>query len=198
MSDTTTKRSTWNTDSAVRLLTTVARPLILQRFSRDSCIVSTAVACEFLSWAGVRAKPIELEVLAYNAAAVEQLNAHVPADEWPDEAWSVGIVQSTPTQPRRWKGAHLCTLIEERSLLLDLSADQLSRPLRRMTVPGPILTPWDGERAAIVSDDATAIIYRRPERADPSFRSSPDWRLKERRAPIVRELVRLARVMGAQ
>lgn len=183
-------------DIALRLLRTIARPLILARFRKDSCIVSTAVACEFLRWAGVRAKPIELEVLAYNAAAVELVRAGVPASEWPDEAWSVGITQTSDVKPSHWQGAHLCTLIDERTLL-DLSADQISRPHRGMTVPEPIVLPWNAELTEGVSDEGMLIMYRRPDKPDTSFRSSPDWRLKERRAAIVSELVRLARVMGA-
>lgn len=137
--------------------------------------------------------------MAYNACAVEQLERGVMHDDWPDEAWGVAIMQNTPTtKPGRWKGAHLCALVENETLL-DLSADQFSRPLRRMNVPGPIVLPWDGTLTKAINDeDGTLVVYRRVEKPDPSFRSSPDWRLKERRNDIVSELIRLARLLGAK
>lgn len=190
-----------NDDDAVRHLTTFARPLILNRWRKDSCLVSTAVALDFLSWAGVKAKPMEVEVLAYNALAVELIERGVPYTEWPADAWSVGIVQADSDPEQRkykaWTGAHLVTLVAERTLL-DLSADQLSRPLYRMSVPGPIVLPWDGDGTKAVSAEGAIVVYRRPERPDLSFRSSPDWRLRGRRADIVSELVRLARLVGAE
>lgn len=187
-----------NADDAVKHLATFARPLILSKFRRDSCIVSTAIACDFLTWAGVRAKPIEVELMAYTAAALPLVERGVPFDEWPDEAWSVGIVQEHGDRARHdWQGAHLCTLVEQR-ILLDLSADQVSRPLRRLNVPGPVVLPWESTSAVAANDAGTTLVYRVPERPDPSFRSSPDWKLRGRRSAIVAELVRLARLVGAE
>lgn len=190
-------------DEAVKFLATLARPLILQTFSRDSCIASTAVACDFCEWAGVHVRPLEVEVMAWNALALEQLAADVPFEQWPADAWSVGVKQNTPDTHRKprgrpWSGAHLVAIVD-RSTLLDLSADQLSRPIYRMPVPGPVVLPWDGIEARAVNDETgVQLMYRVPVKPDLSFRSSPDWRLRGRRQHIVSELVRLARLVGAE
>lgn len=177
--------------AVVKILATEARPLILQNFRPDSCIVSTAVACDVLAYADIPATRCEVLMIAANHAAIPCIANNVPLADWPDEAWSVGVVPGQgDSREAAWPGGHLvaiATIHPDLRLLIDLSADQANRPLRGMPILEPVVAPWDGSKTA-VSNDTTVVMYRRAGRPS-RIAHAPDWVDRTRRQPIVDTLI---------
>lgn len=93
-----------------------------------------------LSALGVDHKPLPCAVWAANAAGLALADAKVPVEEWPEEAFSIGVDPDyTPPGPTRldqWWG-HLC--IAGSDWLMDLTAQQFHRPQRGVIVEGGLL-----------------------------------------------------------
>lgn len=196
--------------NVVEELPDVARPVIRERFRRDSCLVSTAIAVDVLDYFGIRARPVEVSILVGNAAAAECLSAELPMTEWPEDAWTVGTVRrgEQPDDERvekSWDGAHLVALTDD-GWLVDLAADQYAREHRAMPVEALTVELGEagvarfeaGEAIALGGPEGSFIVYRRyPDQRPSSWRSVVDWRDRSRRRDLVGRIIRDLRRRGA-
>lgn len=162
----------------LEVVTAVVREEVLKVFSPDSCVASTWVLTEVLSYFGYTSEPLPVVALVFNEKGFEMASQGVPPSEWPDDAWSVGVegtgVRELAT--RRWDG-HLVALVNG-NWLIDPSLDQFSRPQRGMATNPAVLDAaewtvrtkmWCWRRA-----DGVVIGYRLMEKPG-AWRDAPDW-----------------------
>jgi hypothetical protein len=163
------------------IITVATREVLLTEYSADSCIASSLVGQKVLAHYGVTARPVATTVAAYNRRGREMFNSGLPFTQWPRDAWSVGVQGSGVMnfETKRYDG-HVVLLFKPAGsprTLLDLSADQLDRPLKSLRVPGPVAvemprlwTPMDPAEITIDGPSATYIAYR-------PLLGGDDWRL---------------------
>lgn len=174
-----------STDPGENLLRSVChagRAAVLAATSADTCILTTRVICETARYFGVPVKPVAVNVMVHNAAAARLLAEAVPTDQWPPEAWSLGVAGTGAIAGRAWDG-HLIGVgvVGGDRFLVDGSADQLSRPGKGIDVaPLTIRMPQGyrdipaGEWMLVGNQAAVTVAYRRM--ATPGqWRRSPDW-----------------------
>lgn len=161
------------------------RSAVLNRYSVDSCIESTAILIDVLARLGVPATPAPVLVAAFNRAAQQVLTTtpDLPADQWPDDAWSVGQGPGQPFRPGGWPG-HLVAVVPTAAAtrLVDASADQMSRPDKGLVITGPVLgrvppqwAPGSGIGCVTHLHD-TAVVVRWGATDDSSWESTLGWR----------------------
>jgi hypothetical protein len=171
-------------------------PAVLDAWSKPGigrCILSTAVGLDVLAALGFEAEPWPVEVEIANAAYarlvphVDLFAARVAG------AWAVTVGRSTPAGGPGWNG-HLVIRPTGADLIVDLDAGQFSRPAHGIAVPPALIVPWLREMAGVegVQPGGVRVRYTR-DAANTGYREAPDWRLVERRRPIVAEIVRLIR-----
>lgn len=166
-----------------------------------SCIQSTRIGLEVLANLEIQATALPCAIVVRNAEAVDCSLRGLPVADWPPTAWSVGIDPDAPapaqtpaeaassallggpvidnrTGERGWNG-HL--LIEGEGWLLDLSANQFSRPLRNMELhawAAPItpLDPDAGDNSWLITmtNSVNVRVYPRVELA--AWRNGSAWR----------------------
>jgi len=195
------------TKQALNLIVRHARPMILQSFRPESCIVSTAIACDVLSFLDVPVIPMVVQVGIYNPKLTERIKASWMPDEATAIKWrnedgcygvSLGFVDTPPNpeNPKPWPG-HLVAISP--TFLMDLSIDQAARQQHSIFLE-PFWVPWSeettfqrfitGKDCVLSMDNGTSLVYTaRP--TDRSFMKSPDWNQFERRSDIVADLLRL-------
>jgi hypothetical protein len=200
-----------STSTLITTLIEVGRPELLKRFRPDSCVESTRLVVEFLRSHGVRVSPLRVQVGVFNDAIVKRLEVtpnpgpgELARWERLDGSWSVGIGATSDAMARAkaadaslvvsasggWSG-HLVALIEGR-IVVDLSLDQLNRPLHGINlhpvtfdVPDP---RWlDGHIPLHLELDGCIVNYwAMPE--DKSFLHLPAWRDVRLIAPELKTL----------
>lgn len=137
-------------EAVLQSLLAVARPLILDEFSADSCIASTRIAIDVLDYFGIKADRMPISIAVFNQEAVTELasgttmvNLHnkmaTISVEEPGGPWSVGVGSGAGTG---WAG-HLVATIPDAGILIDLSIDQGNRPHKGLDL---------GPYAAIIED----------------------------------------------
>jgi hypothetical protein len=182
-------------------LCNVARPIILERFRPDSCIVSTRIAIDVLDYFGIKAKALPVKLGAYNPLAWESVEKGVEPD-WNGGAWGVGIGTASPIAFTRQSPSgvdgHLVALVED-TTLLDLSIDQASRPAKGITLapyfgairPENLAGFEEGEGLVFrVDGDCRIVYWRHPERF---HLQAPDWTDRSRRKDLVGRIIRAVR-----
>lgn len=182
------------------------REVILENFRQDSCIASTLVGQRVFAAHGIDSKPVTVHVTAYNRAWDSARRARVPVGQMPDNAWSVGIHgdDSLDRKNNRWNG-HLALLVprwEGKRLLMDLSADQLSRPDHDLVVPGPVCLRlsglWTPEDPAVASvSGGNVTIEYRPQINAVGWRQSRAALEPDLHTPLVDEVLRRLAVGAA-
>lgn len=172
-------------------LTEVARPLILEHFTPDSCIASTRIGIDTLTYFGIRSEPLPITAVLFNADAMDLLQQGVSMEDLKERMnalsadaeggpWSLGLGVGTQ-QPGAWAG-HLVIAIPQHHAVVDLSADQASRPHKNMPMQPyhvSIEDPewWEGSQpvATFTTSHGTALILDR-RAADPhGYTRTPNW-----------------------
>jgi CBS domain-containing protein len=186
----------------------VARPVIRQVTSAESCIFSTRVTLEVLSRFGIGGRPLSVQAILKNRQRrhADQLRKQ---HGWSDQqfnrfrdragAYSVGVGVNVPKATPHSFSAHLVAITNAGDLV-DASLDQGSRPDRGIDVPGVVVVSgvphgyqagtdqWIGQ----VSPDGWSVEYL-PVGDAGAFRVVPDWNLKEIYLPIATAIERLVR-----
>lgn len=172
-------------------LTEVARPIILEQFNPDSCIASTRIGIDALAYFGLRGEPLPVSALLFNPEAMdllqhgttmEDLKAQmdlIPADG-EGGPWSLGLGLGSQ-QPGAWAG-HLVVALKQHHTIVDLSADQASRPHKNMPVQPYHVTIddpdwWSGTQpaATFTTSNGTALILDRRSPDPDGYRRTPNW-----------------------
>lgn len=177
-------------------LANVARPLILTRFRKDSCIASTRIGIDALAYFGVKAVPVSLQMLLFNREAVELLNSGKTLEEIAafvrerglnEEGgpWTMGVGADLG-RPGGWAG-HLVVGVPAANLLVDLSIDQVSRPHKGLVLDEPAVlqvpeTWWTGETDMVQftnPNDGSMIFLDQRESMLPDrdgYRKTSNWK----------------------
>jgi len=137
----------------VTALVRIARPVLLEQFSRDSCIAATRIGIDVLEYFGVQAIPVPVGLMIFNGEATKLISQGLPtpeirrlmlersADE-PGGPWSV-LVGADLNRPQGWAG-HLVIGVPSIRTVADLSLDQASRPHKQMDLePTAYVIPDD-------------------------------------------------------
>lgn len=161
----------------------------------NACILGTRLFVVGARERGVLCRAVPFNVMALNREAYELVVAGVPRRDWPDTAWSVGVMGDAPADVLTTRHGgyswHLAAeaVIDGRRFLVDMTADQFDRPLRGLSVPAPLVMPldedWMDRDALTFSNDDTVLIYR-PVGADEEsgsvpgqkpgdYKQAPDW-----------------------
>lgn len=163
------------------VIAVATREIVLTEYSRDSCIASSLIGQKVLAHYKVQARPVAAAVAAYNEPGLQMSRTNLPPNEWPEEAWSVGVQGSgvMNMDTKRYDG-HVVLILKPQGsprVLLDLSADQMDRPERGLRVPGPVAVEmprlWTPQDPAVVSIETPSLTHLR---YFPLF-GGDDWRL---------------------
>jgi hypothetical protein len=165
-----------STNLIVNALLKVGREEILKRYRPDSCIASTKIAIDVLSYFAIEAKPMVVRMLAYNALAWEAVSRQEQPD-WDAGAWSLGLgFPGDPPDPTKWDG-HLVAvskeIVEGQVCILDLSMDQASRPHKQMTMEPSVFRIPEGVDEAWVQGEIP-VMFESPEGCLVSYMAFPD------------------------
>lgn len=172
------------------------RPEILKEFRADSCIGSTAIGLDVLTYFGILAEPLPVKLSIFNAPYVKRIES---GSEWPnretlvrwgeeDGSYSVGIGFGV-NEPNKWAG-HLVLLVENK-WLADLSIDQANRPNYNM-VFAPFAAEVDndflsGASPRIIKENGCVIRIEAIKNR--GFLASPDWTFSGRRKHLVERII---------
>lgn len=178
-------------------LLAVAREEILKDFRRDSCIASTRVAVEVLRHFGVRAYPLAVTAMVFNASFAAHLGSDLIPREaaetrrWTEEdgSWSVGIGFGRGG-PGSWT-RHLVAIAEGR-WLVDLSLDHADRPehgIMLWPLAHPVTEDFLRGLAPLTLEVGSVLVQYDADPCERSFERARDWRLVRRWGPAVRRTV---------
>lgn len=167
------------------------RPFILQSARMDSCILSTAVGCEYLSQRGILAEPLPVQTMIFNkkfmdhAERIGRLPVGDELKSWSEEDGSYSVaIGMGQQQPGKWPG-HL-VILAEKSYLIDLSVDQANRPQFGM-VFNPIFCKISESffSEPMIFRHADCVFRYEAKPNNLGFLSSPDWMIAGRRQKIL-------------
>lgn len=197
------QREALQAPAVLQAMIQVARPIILERYTSDCCIESTAIAIEVLRRFGAEAVPLPVSVALFNASAwrMHALGFKIDGVDWRTQsAWSVGVGYGEQSAPGRWSG-HLVAIVptDDGDWLLDLSIGQAHRPGRDLDV-GPMLL--NAERSLLVGEklqavswpDLTVVYSRKNDRIADDWKTTPAWMGKARHRKTVQAIERAVRL----
>lgn len=164
----------------------VARPLILENFTPDSCVASTRIGIDALRAFGVLARPLPVHVRIFNQematllmAGIKPTGRHTADSE--GGPWMVDLGNPVEGDPRA--AGHVAIAIPALGLLLDPSIDQANRPHKNIRFPAGETLLWKtgseefpnpGWEETRGTDEGVVIVY---EAVDAHrYRKSPNWR----------------------
>lgn len=191
-------------EKLLNFLSREARPVILDWYKEDTCILSTAIAVDFCRHFGEAITPLTCRADVYNEQMrkmIEQKKSF-PTEEQVEKwcknsgAWGIGIgyPKKDPIEQEssKWPG-HLVAYTNE--YLLDLSIDQATRPAKKMFFK-PLLTKFEetkveefllGKWFCVIVGGNVIIYHAFPE--DCSYTGSRDWWNPAKRKAIVDYLI---------
>jgi hypothetical protein len=163
-------------------LVSVARPAIRTSFSADSCIASTRIGLDVLSYFGITGQPLPVCLVAANSAANTLVVVGGEPIAEPTVPGAPAHMVTVGTGTGEWSPGHLVIAIPTLQVLIDLSLDQASRPAYGLTlrptwwhIPRPEF--WNDTEPQITlarADGVTLTYHRHPEERE--FARSPNWR----------------------
>ena len=166
---------------------------------RDLCILATRVAIEAAAYFGVRAEPVAVQVIAYNAAFAKHVATEFADVQdkysprtWGDGSWSVGIGCGKPEGWNRWDG-HLIAVAD--GYFGDFGIQQAERPQHNIYTGPALVGPHNGARLWKAIHEPTGTVVEYTRIASTAWRHAPDWTDEQRRRRIVGKLIRALREM---
>lgn len=142
-----------------------------KRIGANCCVLTARVAIKTLAALGVKAWPLATETVIYNHAGAALWQAKVPIEQWPEHAWSVGALRSSPTTDNGYAG-HIWAATDE--WVVDLSARQFHRPGRIEISTALVATNTPLPNGDYCWAFPGAVIIAHPF-TDRSFVNGPDW-----------------------
>lgn len=155
----------------------------------DTCVLSTRIGYDILSYFGIEAKPVVVRAMAFNQKWEKIAQEHPDRladpdpNKWNDPlfegAWSVGIDERDHREKGRWPGHLVLHLPGETSYLLDLTVSQFRREQYDMLFPDVLLHEvpasfLDCEPFILEYGPATIGYVYRP--GVTSYRQGSDWK----------------------
>lgn len=188
------------TPNILNLLIQHGRPEILKEFRADSCIVSSIIGIDVLSYFNVLANPLPIQVTIWNPAFCKRINDGQPFPKDIDElnvwvkedgAWNVGLGLGGDPEPGKWPG-HLAILAEGK-YLIDLSLDQASRPHHNINLQAFGMTVTEEfvagmEPKIIQMNDCVLRFLASP--GNTGYTRSSDWSIRRRRIDVVNAIIK--------
>lgn len=185
----------------IRAVAIGLRAAVLDRYSKSTCILTTAALIDALAADGIPATPLAVGVFLMNGTFYERALAERRFPEGGAElngwiaggAWSVGVGYGAENPAKavgRWDG-HLVALVRGR-YLVDASLDQCDRPQHGIAaglvveaLGTPVLTTpaVNGMRVQVGLQQGMAVYELRP--GDRSYERAPDWRDMNRRLAVI-------------
>lgn len=170
------------------------RPLILEYFSKDSCVATARIVIDTLDYFGIPSRPIAVEAIIFNGEAraiiesgaslaeLYQAMAPIPLSRR-GGPWTLGL--GMIDDPKVAAG-HVVVHVPSSFELLDLSIDQASRPQKGLVL-NPMAIRLSGSTFAedpsatisleVPQTDGFAPAYIEYRHAQKSlFQHSPNWR----------------------
>jgi hypothetical protein len=184
-------------EALLSALVRVGRPILLEVFRPDSCIISTRIGLDVLSYFGIRGKEYPVSAMIFNADAyrmLEETQDFQAVKEATDARtldeeggpWTIGLgapdlPQLHPDGRRGWPG-HLVIGLPQWNVVVDLSMDQVARPHKGLDLKPawfPVPETWwtlEAERdfASFQTEDGAMMFLS--HRNDHGYRQSPNWR----------------------
>lgn len=141
------------------------------------CVLASKVLLVSLTEAGFEAWAEPTYAVASNAASWAQLGR--PVSEWPDEAWSVGVIdEGKGMSPGSYPG-HLVVmtrLFNDGDLyLVDGSAGQFSRPAKNLVIPSVLVVPARNWPDTVWMRNASWAMSYKPAPLGQMHRVGNDW-----------------------
>ena len=190
-------------EEEMKYLVEVGRPTILEIADENSCIFSTRLAVDYLQSKGILAEPMAVSLVAYSPEFVRRADelGSMPdqqlTQQWFEESpavWSVGVgvPEKASSTSAGWEG-HLVAIVEGR-YLLDLSADQVSRPEKQMLVK-PFFCELalqqesflSGGTLSVFSKQHALLLYH-ARLNDRSYAQAADWRNQQQHDLLLQRL----------
>ena len=178
--------------TVVKAIAEHVRAAVLTRYAADSCIASTAVFIDVGNWLGLGTSPVAVNVLAANPAALQVMaeDPMPPVDQWPPDAWTVGVNADQPAREGGWPGHLVAVLHGRRDRLVDVSADQFDRPARDLRCPSPALgrlpDGWGAGAECVTHLHRYGTMLRWDPAGDPAQQARRDDALAEAQTRLTR------------
>lgn len=165
---------------------TVRQVILDAGHSRDSCIETSRLGQMVFEHVGIPSRVMPVRVVAMNGLAYSLRQFGTPMEQWPREAWSIGIGWGSPRGAGKGWDGHLVNIVRDgprARRMLDLSADQMDRP-GLLKVPGPvgmiIREPWTpmDPQTRVLEDGNTMIEYHPFDHGAvqaTKFKDTPAW-----------------------
>jgi hypothetical protein len=177
-----------------------ARPIIRTAYDTDSCIASTRIAVNVFHEFGLRAKPMVARMKVCNRAMAHCIEQGLITDadslercseQYGAHALGIGF-SNEPMPPGYWAG-HLVAVVE-RSVLVDASADQASRSVQSIVLPGVVAETITrrfeaGLEPLVLRHRDGGVVQYHPSPRERSYRGALDWRESSISRFIVKEIV---------
>lgn len=183
-------------DRAVEAVMDVLDEQVEQGLAINHCILGTRVFIEVARYAGLDARPVPVGAVAMNRAAEPYILARTPIEEWPDEAWSVGVYRGNGMEGP----GHLVAVVDG-NILVETTARQFDRPQHGVNVPhGPLVLPlneeWSLQDSLLVQftdrgpggDDWDSALLYWPDKPHREYHRASDWRSKYK--PLAADAIR--------
>lgn len=160
----------------------------------NHCILGARVAVEVGRYFGVPITERSTDTLVANALAWKLIGEAVPVEEWPDEAWTIGVNHESPGN-----GYPGHVIAESEHFVIDLSAAQFARTkkgIKGEALLAPKLDGFDWSASLVISsaDDGTVIVYK--PMTDTTYKTAPDWRNRLNWGTEASALIRLMKAEG--
>jgi hypothetical protein len=156
------------------------------------CINGTRIGIEALRHFGVEAEPLSVRFAVFNRKGWSAAQIGMPFEEWPQDAWSVGINEGSVTAGENWAG-HLVIHVPE-WCVVDLSAEQFARPARELFIDGPLILPGpppDPGVEAFHQMDNGVIVHMNRWPDNTGWESAPGWQRTPTNRAVLRSVIAL-------
>lgn len=182
----------------------VARPIILRRYAKSSCIAATAIVCDIMRKFKVTVRALPVRTTATNPKMIECLEEYgrfpktkEETEEWRQKygAWAVECSSLSIMQGSNDWAGHLVA-VAAGSILVDLTVDQFATQRMRWPNLSESKGLWTRVPNSFTQRDEgyavehlDGLVMYRPERSNDGYRQAVNWMHPSQRRKTVREIM---------
>jgi len=148
-----------------------------EALGHNRCIETARALCDTLKGLGLPAKLMPVDIGVFNPPAYQLSEQLIPIDQWPPEAWSVGINKDLPTPGPGWNGHMLVRVARE--WLCDPNAGQFRRE-GKIHMPPSWSVAYPKEQWEVDRDGWAVVGIITNETRTPEHPHFPILRIKSR------------------